>query len=405
MLGLAVRVLPGRRRASWPPTSPRRRAPASRCSCAAMRTSRTSASSPRPSGGSCSTSTTSTRRSRAVGVGRQAARGELVDRGARRRLPDAGAASASCSGRRGAYRERDGALRRHCGESGRLVCPGRRRGARPAASRRELDRATPQASARSSLAKARTRDSLRGTREAHAAGRRRAAHRPRPAADRADRRSSLARRRAATAPSSCTSHRAATAARSNPTGACCSSSTAGRHRPQGRRRRQRRYARLDRCSCSAATAQDPLFLQIKEAERRCSSRSRRRERVRQRRSARGRRASGSCRRRATSSSAGIGSRGTSTGQPRDFYVRQLRDWKGSADVDDDGAGGDAALRRAVRGRRSRGPTRAPATASRSPPIWAPATPSTARGRRSPSATPTRTSATTPPSPQRRRAAG
>ena len=43
-------------------------------------------------------------------------------------------------------------------------------------------------------------------------------------------------------------------------------------------------------------------------------------------------ASGSCRRPATSSSGGSGSR-TSTASRRDYYIRQLHDWKGSAHVD------------------------------------------------------------------------
>ena len=73
-------------RRSWPPTSPGARGPASPRSSAATRTCRTSASSPRPTGGLSSTSTTSTRPTRAVGVGRQAARREHRDRRARPRL-------------------------------------------------------------------------------------------------------------------------------------------------------------------------------------------------------------------------------------------------------------------------------------------------------------------------------
>jgi hypothetical protein len=77
------------------------------------------------------------------------------------------------------------------------------------------------------------------------------------------------------------------------------------------------------------------------------------------------------------------------GTSRDYYVRQLRDWKGSFDVD---TMPPETLR--SYGELCRGPwpvlTRAPATASRSRPTSAPPTRSTAPSRTSPLLTPSRT---------------
>ena len=56
-----------------------------------------------------------------------------------------------------------------------------------------------------------------------------------------------------------------------PTAATCSSGYRRRHRAQGRRRRERRHARLDRRCSSATTPGIRSFLQIKEASSRCSS--------------------------------------------------------------------------------------------------------------------------------------
>ena len=85
---------------------------------------------------------------------------------------------------------------------------------------------------------------------------------------------------------------------------------------------------------------------------------------------------------------------------RYFYWRQLRDMKGSADVEDDAAGGLELLRATSAAGRWRGPTPAPATRSRSPPTSAAATRSTSRSPTSPNATPTRTSRTSTSSPRR-----
>ena len=92
------------------------------------------------------------------------------------------------------------------------------------------------------------------------------------------------------------------------------------------------------------------------------------------------------------------------GNERDFYVRQLWDWKVSADVERMTPTGLAAYGRSAAGR-SRAPTRAAATASRSRPISAPARSSTARSPASPWRTRTRTSATTRRWRRRRATAG
>ena len=99
--------------------------------------------------------------------------------------------------------------------------------------------------------------------------------------------------------------------------------------------------------------------------------------------------------RATSSSAGSTlARVFSTGRPEDFYVRQLKDWKGSIAIEERPS-------RLVRpptaepaAGRSRAPTLAPATGSRSLRTSAGRTPSTRRLRTSQRPTPTRTNATT-----------
>ena len=66
---------------------------------------------------------------------------------------------------------------------------------------------------------------------------------------------------------------------------------------------------------------------------------------------------------------------------RDYYVRQLRDWKGSAEDRADGPAGDGDLRPSCAGGRSPVPTRIRETASRSRPTSAKATRLTARLRR------------------------
>ena len=86
------------------------------------------------------------------------------------------------------------------------------------------------------------------------------------------------------------------------------------------------------------------------------------------------------------------------GVSRDFYLRQLRDWKGSAVVETmDPRPWRTTARSAARPWPA--PTPAPATASRSPPTSVGATPSTRPSPSSPRPTPTRTNATTTPSSQ------
>ncbi len=87
------------------------------------------------------------------------------------------------------------------------------------------------------------------------------------------------------------------------------------------------------------------------------------------------------------------------GRPRDFYVRQLWDWKGSAEVGDDGAPGCASMARCAGGRWP-GPTPAPATPSPSRHIWGVARCSIGRSSTSPRRTPIRAKPTTSPWPER-----
>ena len=66
----------------------------------------------------------------------------------------------------------------------------------------------------------------------------------------------------------------------------------------------------------------------------------------------------------------------STGRPRDFYLRQLRDWKGSAEIETMVPRGDAAPTASCAGGPSPGRTPGPGTGSRSRPTSAAARPST-----------------------------
>jgi hypothetical protein len=82
------------------------------------------------------------------------------------------------------------------------------------------------------------------------------------------------------------------------------------------------------------------------------------------------------------------------GVTRDFYIRQLHDWKGSLPTEGMTRPRCPSTVASAAGR-SRERMRARATGSRSPPTWARATRSTERSPRSPSGTRIRTSATTP----------
>ena len=81
------------------------------------------------------------------------------------------------------------------------------------------------------------------------------------------------------------------------------------------------------------------------------------------------------------------------GQARDFYARQLKDWKGSAEIEQMVPKG-LAMYGSCAGGRSPAHMRAAATGSRSLPTSAADRASTARSSSSPTRTPNRTSATT-----------
>ena len=138
-------------------------------------------------------------------------------------------------------------------------------------------------------------------------------------------------------------------------------------------------------------ADDPLFLQAKEAQRRCWSLTRRKCPF----DNQGRRVVEGQRVMQAASDIFLGWLRTEglDGKQRDFYIRQLWDGKRSADVELmvpkswSTTGASAAGRSLV-------PTLARAIGWRSPPISARATPSTRRSPTSPRPTPTRTSATT-----------
>ena len=121
---------------------------------------------------------------------------------------------------------------------------------------------------------------------------------------------------------------------------------------------------------------------------------RRQERVRQLRSARRRRPAADAGDAATSSSAGSTSAQVSTAKYRDFYVRQLQGLEGLASR----SRPPSPQEQRRTGRRAAGPSPAampaPATGSRSPPTSATPTPSTRQSRTSPRPTPTRTNVTT-----------
>ena len=147
--------------------------------------------------------------------------------------------------------------------------------------------------------------------------------------------------------------------------------------------------------CSAATTGDPLFLQAKEAGAvgaRAASLGRASTRNHGQRVVAGQRLMQA----ASDIFLGwVAGEGRSTAVARDFYVRQLRDWKVSVDDRPRWIGGRAGdVRRVCAAGPWRAPTRARATGSRSPPTSATADASTRRSPSSPSATPIRTSATT-----------
>ena len=239
---------------------------------------RTSASSPRPSGASSSTSTTSTRRSRALGVGPQAP----GRRASRSRGANAGfatrPANAACSSTAGAYRALMAQLRGGS-QHRRLVRAGRRRGPRPAVAG-EVRCAKTRKRAGKVVAKARTRDSMDALAKLTRIvdGEPRIVSKPplhRPA--RRTRRGASATRRCATLRGLMRGYR--THAAGQPARAP-RQLRAGRLRAQGRRRRQRRHAGLDRRCCSAATTAIRSSCRSRRRRHRCTRPSSARARYR-----------------------------------------------------------------------------------------------------------------------------
>ena len=392
------------RRRSWPPTSPARRARACTAQLCGdahlveLRRLRVARSAPglRPQ---------RLRRdaARPVGVGRQAPRGERRDRRPRPRARRGASATAAIARASRAYRRR-------CASSpsmrnleiwyARLDADAswRRWGA-------PLERGRPATFERG-LAKARDQGQPPRARKLTQRGRRRAAHRQRPAAARAGRRAA-ARDRAATVVADAV---ARPAARATPRRLRGDRRTSARELPvrrpgaQGRRRRQRRDPRLGRAAARRATTRTRWCCSSRRRGRRCWSRTPARGRVRQPRAA--------------------GRRGAAADAGRERHLprlgprpRRLDGASATSTCASCGTGSSAdgramrpagltRLRPRCAAGRSRAPMRAPATGSRSRPTSARGDGSTVRWRASPRPTPTRTSATTraaPGDPQRPRA--
>ena len=168
------------------------------------------------------------------------------------------------------------------------------------------------------------------------------------------------------------------------------------HRPQGRRRRQRRHPGVDRAAARPRRRRPAVPAGQGGARPRCSSEFvGRAEYDQPRRARRARPAPDAGQQRHLPRLAAR--RPGSTASHRDFYVRQLRDWKGSAVVETMIPAGMAALRRHVR--RDAGPGPRPLRRPRRDRLLPrrQRRASTGRSPSSPRPTPTRTSATTPPS--------
>ena len=123
--------------------------------------------------------------------------------------------------------------------------------------------------------------------------------------------------------------------------------------------------------------QDPLFLQVKEAQDSVLEPALGRSKYRNH----GQRVVEGQRLMQAASDIFLGwirTKGGPGGVDRDYYVRQLWDWKTSVDVETITAPKPCGLRAGVRAGRSPAHTRAPVTASRSPRTSARATPSIGR---------------------------
>ena len=332
-------------------------------SCAATRTCRTSAASPRPTATSSSTSTTSTRRCPGRGSGTssaspRASRSPARDRGFRR-----GSARARSLGDASrAYREAMRALRRACATSTSGTRGSTSTRLARARWRRAPRRGAAQARSTATVAKARRKDSLRALAKLDARGRRRAAHRQRPAADRADR-GALADGPTARGPRGRDPRAAARLPRERcrPTAATCSSATA--------------YVDLARKVVGVGSVGTRAWIVLLLGPRR------RRPAVPPGQGGRSRRCSSRTPARAEYANQGQrvveGQRLMQAasdillgwlrvdgrdGARRDYYVRQLWDWKASADRRDDAPPRHARLRASCAAGRSPAPTPARATA-------------------------------------------
>ena len=105
-----------------------------------------------------------------------------------------------------------------------------------------------------------------------------------------------------------------------------------RRRPQGRRGRQRRHPRLDRPDARPRRRATRSSCRSRRRRPRCSSRTPRRASSSNHGAAGGRGPAADAGRQRHLPRLAAGRPG-STASERDFYVRQLRDWKGSVDVE------------------------------------------------------------------------
>ena len=324
------------RRRSWPPTWPTTPAhgPA-RCSSAATRTCPTSASSPRPSARLVfDLNDFDETLPGPVGVGRQAAGRQHRGRRPRPRLRREPSAATRRAGGRARLPRGDARVRRRCATStsGTRASTSTTLVEPLGAERRRRARQARRAAASPRRAR---KDSLRALREAHrsASTASRASSADPPLIVPIERARCRRRGRDELEASIRDAARATTAQRSPPTGArLLDGYRYVAPGAQGRRRRQRRHARLDRAAARAATTATRCSCRSRRPGRRCSSRTPARARYAQPRPAR---------RRGPAADAGgerhlprlAAARPASTARERDFYVRQLWDWKGSADVE------------------------------------------------------------------------
>ena len=282
------------------------------------------------------------------------------DRGLRRRR----GAQAVAARRSRAYRE---AMRQFAGDA-RTSTSGTRASTSSERRRRAASAATrEQAQARSSSDGRRRRgrkDSLRALAKLTEVRRRRAADRRRPAADRARSTSSAGRRRRDDARGEIARSSVGATARTLPA------------RPAARCSSSYRFVDLARKVVGVGSVGTRCWIVLLlgrddersalpagqgGASRRCSSRSLGAERVREPRPARGRGPAADAGRERHLPRLGR-TRPGSTASARDFYVRQLWDWKASVDLEHDRARGPGASTRGCAAGRSRGRTRARATA-------------------------------------------